>query len=91
MRTPGFVSPPHDTQAIFLAAILMGLVVHLFTKLVGVINSSLAGLLSFANIFILFLILAAYELACLYAMWNILQGREFEYPLVGQKLHNTRE
>jgi len=73
-------------QAIFLAAVLMGLIVHLFTKLVSVINGSLASVLSSVNFLIIILFMVAYELTCLFAMWNTLQGRNFEYPIIGEKL-----
>jgi len=78
-------------QVIFLAALLVGLVVFLFNHLVAVINSPLASIISFGNWIVIFVIWAIYELTCLYAMWNVIQGREFEYPFVGAKLREEKE
>ena len=74
-------------QTIFLAAVFMGLVVHLFTKLVGVIDVSLAGIMSSVNILILIIVIIAYEAVCVFAMWNTLQGRDFSYPLIEKRLN----
>jgi len=73
-------------QVAFLVMFLAGLVVFLFTKLISVINTSLASLLSTGNWIIIIVLIAAYEITCLYAIWNIIQGKEFEYPFIGAKL-----
>ncbi len=78
-------------QAIFLAALLAGLVFFLFTEIMGVINTSLAGILKFANWVVLITIWAAYEITCLYAMWNTVEGREFKYPLIGARLKESSQ
>jgi len=76
-------------QVVFLAMLLVGLIVFLFSHLVGVINKTLGSLLGFGNWVILISIFIIYELTCLYAIWNILQGREFEYPFIGAKLREN--
>ena len=73
-------------QVVFLATLLIGLIVFLFTQLISVINQSLASLISAGNWIVIIVIWIAYEFTCLYAMWNILQGRDFEYPFIGAKL-----
>lgn len=78
-------------QVTFLAMLLVGLVVYLFTQLVGVINESLASVIRSGNWMIITIIFIMYEVTCLYAIWNVIQGKDFEYPFIGKKLReNTR-
>jgi uncharacterized Tic20 family protein len=78
-------------QVAFLAMLLVGLVVFLFTQLVGVLNDSLASLIRSGNWLIITAVFILYEITCLYAIWNVIQGKDFEYPFIGTKLkENTR-
>ena len=76
-------------QVIFLAALLVGLIAFLFIQLIAVVNGSLAAILGFGNWVVMAIVWAAYEITCFYAMWSIVQGRDFEYPLVGAKLRGN--
>ena len=79
-------------QVAFLVVLLVGLVVFLFTQLISVINTSLASLLGTGNWIIIIVLFASYEITCFYAVWNIIQGKEFEYPFIGAKLReDTKE
>jgi len=76
-------------QAVLLAMLLVGLIIFLFIRLVEVINKTMASILGIGNWAILIAIVIVYELTCLYALWNILQGQEFEYPFIGAKLRES--
>lgn len=77
-------------QVLFLAAILVGLVAFLFTQVVGVINGPLAALLSLVNWIIIVLVCIVYEFICFMGMAAAVNGKEFDYPFVSQKLREVK-
>jgi uncharacterized protein len=76
-------------QVVFLAAIIVGLIFNLLVKLISAINGTIGALLGFVNSSIISLIIIIYFGSCLYAMWSILQGHDFEYPFIGSKLREN--
>ncbi|MBN1902635.1 DUF4870 domain-containing protein [Candidatus Sumerlaeota bacterium] len=76
-------------QVAFLAMTLVGLLVFLFAQLVGVINESIASLIRSGNWLVIVILFILYEITCIYAIWNVIQGRDFEYPFIGSKLREN--